>query len=112
MTKPPGLVEIETADAVFAALAHPARRQILLSVHYRGTANAGEIARRFECSWPTTSRHLATLVASGLLKVTRHGRERVYSTNAHRLRSVLTQWSNYFESTPGTKSGSNRQPAS
>ena len=96
MTKPKGLDEVETADAVFAALAHPARRQILLSVHYRGTANAGEIARRFECSWPTTSRHLATLVASGLLNVCRQGRTRVYSTNADRLRGVLAQWSEYF----------------
>ena len=73
MTKPKGLDEVETADAVFAALAHPARRQILLSVHYRGTANAGEIARRFECSWPTTSRHLATLVKSGLLDMSKNG---------------------------------------
>ena len=97
MTERNGRTEIETADAVFAALAHPARRQILLSVHYRGTAYAGEIARRFECSWPTTSRHLATLVNSGLLTVQRQGRTRVYSTNANRLRGVLTQWSEYFE---------------
>ena len=97
MTKPKGLDEVETADAVFAALAHPSRRQILLSVHYRGTANAGEIARRFECSWPTTSRHLATLVASGLLNVHRKGRTRVYSANADRLCGVLAQWSEYFE---------------
>jgi DNA-binding transcriptional ArsR family regulator len=103
MSKPKGLEDVETADAVFGALAHPARRQILLSVHYRGTANAGEIARRFECSWPTTSRHLATLVTSGLLNVTRQGRARVYSTNAHLLRSVLAQWSNYFELTSGSK---------
>jgi len=103
MTKPKGLEEVETADAVFAALAHPARRQILLSVHYRGTANAGEIARRFECSWPTTSRHLATLVTSGLLNVRRQGRARVYSTNAPLLRRVLQQWSNYFELTSGGK---------
>jgi DNA-binding transcriptional ArsR family regulator len=94
--EPKGLTDVETADAVFAALAHPARRQILLSVHYRGTANAGEIAHRFECSWPTTSRHLATLVASGLLNVCRQGRTRVYSTNADRLRGVLAQWSEYF----------------
>ena len=96
MTEPKGLEDVETADAVFAALAHPARRQILLSVHYRGTATAGEIARRFECSWPTTSRHLATLVASGLLNVCRRGRTRVYSTNANLLRDVLAQWSEYF----------------
>ena len=93
---PRGLAEIETADAVFAALAHPARRQILLSVHYRGSCNAGAIARRFDCSWPTTSRHLTTLVSSGLLDVTPRGRERVYTTNSDRLRAVLAQWGDYF----------------
>jgi len=96
MTKPKGIAEIEIADDVFSALAHPARRQILLSVHYRGTCNAGEIARRFECSWPTTSRHLATLVKSGLLDVSKNGRERAYSANAKLLQGVLTQWAAYF----------------
>jgi DNA-binding transcriptional ArsR family regulator len=96
-SKPTALAEIETADAVFAALAHPVRRQILLSVHYRGTANAGEIAGRFECSWPTTSRHLATLLRSGLLLVEAAGRERIYRTNGERLRGVLTAWAGYFE---------------
>ena len=91
-----GIRETELADAVFAALAHPARRQILLSVHYRRGCTAGAIARRFECSWPTTSRHLSTLVRAGLLQVERHGRQRIYSANAKQLQSVLRQWSNYF----------------
>jgi DNA-binding transcriptional ArsR family regulator len=91
-----GVREIELADRVFAALAHPARRQILLSVHFRGTCNAGDIARRFECSWPTTSRHLSTLVESGLLEMQRRGRERVYSANSDLLHGLLQQWSEYF----------------
>ena len=94
--KPRGIEEIEIADAVFSALAHPTRRQILLSVHYRGSCNAGEIARRFECSWPTTSRHLATLVESGLLEVSREGRRRVYSANSEKLRGLLVRWANYL----------------
>ena len=96
MAKPKGLEEVEIADEVFSALAHPARRQILLSVHYRGSCNAGEIASRFECSWPTTSRHLSTLVKSGLLDVTKNGRERAYSANGKLLQNVLTKWAGYF----------------
>jgi len=95
--KPRGITEVERADRVFAALAHPARRQILLSVHYRGACRAGEIANRFECSWPTTSRHLATLVASGLLEVASAGRERIYRANDELVRDVLQTWSRYFE---------------
>ncbi len=93
-----GIAEVEQADAVFSALGHPARRQILLSVHYRGTCSAGDIARRFECSWPTTSRHLSTLVNSGLLSVEKSGRQRVYRTNDAVLREVLKKWAGYFES--------------
>ena len=96
MAKPQAIKDIEIADEVFAALAHAGRRQILLSVHYRGSCNAGDIARRFECSWPTTSRHLSTLVAAGLLEVGKSGRERVYSANAEFLRNVLTKWAEYF----------------
>ena len=97
MSKSKALKEVEVADSVFAALAHPARRQILLSVHYRGACNAGEIANRFECSWPTTSRHLATLVASGLLDVDVVGRERIYRANARCVQGVLNKWASYFD---------------
>ena len=89
--------ELEQADAVFSALAHPARRQILLSVWYRQGASAGEIAKRFSCSWPTTSRHLAKLVEAGLLSVTREGRERRYQVSDKVVREVLTRWLSYFQ---------------
>jgi DNA-binding transcriptional ArsR family regulator len=95
-TVPTGIDEIEQADSVFAALAHPVRRQILLSVHYRGTARAGEIARRFNCSWPTTSRHLATLVRSNLLTVEIRGRERLYRANDDLLKELLERWLGYL----------------
>ena len=95
--KAKGTREVEQADAVFAALAHPARRQILLSVHYRGTARAGEIARRFSCSWPTTSRHLASLVSSDLLRVETVGRERIYRTNDELLRTLFERWLGYLQ---------------
>ena len=97
LTQRKGIEEIELADAVFSALAHPARRQMLLSVHYRGESRAGEIASRFECSWPTTSRHLATLVKTGLLEVKSVGRERVYTANTDLVRKVLRDWSSYFD---------------
>jgi DNA-binding transcriptional ArsR family regulator len=97
MPKPKGIEEVELTDRVFSALAHPARRQILLSVHDRGQCNAGEIANRFDCSWPTTSRHLATLVACGLLDVENVGRERLFRSNTKRVQKVLNTWSAYFD---------------
>ena len=97
VAKPRGIREVEQADRIFAALAHPTRRQILLAVHYRERCNAGEIADRFDCSWPTTSRHLGTLVDSGLLNVESVGRQRIYQADARLLREVLGLWGRYFE---------------
>jgi len=96
MAKLDGIKEIKTADEVFSALAHPMRRQILLSIHYRGECKAGDIAARFDCSWPTTSRHLATLVKSGLLNVDKKGRARVYRSNSQLLSDVLSRWATHF----------------
>ena len=73
-------VSSTTLDAIFGALAHPARRQILIILHARGgTMTAGEIADRFKHSWPTTTRHLSVLEEAGLLEIGKQGRNRFYS---------------------------------
>jgi DNA-binding transcriptional ArsR family regulator len=97
MAKLDGIKEIKIADEVFAALAHPMRRQILLSIHLRGETKAGDIAARFDCAWPTTSRHLSTLLESGLLRVEKQGRERVYMCNSALLSDVLDRWAVHFK---------------
>jgi DNA-binding transcriptional ArsR family regulator len=72
-------------EAVFGALAHASRRHILLVLHHRGgSMTAGEIADRFACSWPTTTRHLRTLETAGLVRVERKGRERIYRVDRAR----------------------------
>jgi DNA-binding transcriptional ArsR family regulator len=84
-------------DAVVAALAHPARRQILLTIHLRGGATAGEIAGRFAHKWPTTTRHLRVLESAGLIQQQRHGRTRVYSVDKSRL-ALVSEWLAWFDS--------------
>jgi DNA-binding transcriptional ArsR family regulator len=82
---------------VFSALAHASRRQILLSLHFHGgEMTAGEIASRFECTWPTTSRHLRQLEVAGLVHVQPRGRERVYSIDRERLEQVAGGWLEHF----------------
>jgi DNA-binding transcriptional ArsR family regulator len=84
--------------AVFAALAHPSRRHILLVLRFRGgTMTAGEIARRFACRWPTTTRHLRVLRAAGLVRVEKRGRRRVYHLETRRLRRTVRDWLRWFE---------------
>jgi DNA-binding transcriptional ArsR family regulator len=88
--------ELADVEAVFTALAHSSRRHILLVLRFRGgEMTAGEIASRFGCSWPTTTRHLRVLEAAGLVWVEKRGRERVYRLDTKRLLHVATRW---FES--------------
>lgn len=58
---------------------------------------AGQIAARFACSWPTTSRHLRVLQGAGLVRVDKRGREWVYSVQTDRLRRVVGGWLGRFE---------------
>lgn len=84
-------------DAVFNALSHASRRHILLVLHYRGgQMTAGEIAERFACSWPTTTRHLRVLEDARLVRVEKRGRERVYRLEAERLLGVTSGWLGSF----------------
>jgi DNA-binding transcriptional ArsR family regulator len=92
------LEQLEETDRVFEALAHPARRQILMFVRFRGgEMTAGEIAGRFAHSWPTTTRHLGVLVTAGLLRAVPRGRERVYQLDLEKLRGVTRGWLKWFD---------------
>jgi DNA-binding transcriptional ArsR family regulator len=98
--RPAGLKELDRIDAVFAALAHRSRRQILTVLRVRGGAmTAGELAARFECSWPTTTRHLQVLTEAGLLRVEQRGRERHYQLADDLLTNVAGGWIARFERT-------------
>ncbi len=95
MTEEPSPAERELSeyDAVFRALAHASRRHILLVLRYRGgEMTAGEIAGRFGCSWPTTTRHLKVLRDAGLVTLVKRGRERVYRVDGNRLHGVAGRW--------------------
>jgi DNA-binding transcriptional ArsR family regulator len=88
--------KLAALDAVVAALAHPARRQILMTVHFRGSATAGEIAGRFAHKWPTTTRHLRVLEDAGLLRQEKQGRMRVYRVDSARL-GLVSEWLGWFQ---------------
>jgi DNA-binding transcriptional ArsR family regulator len=98
MGEPNAAGQLERVEQVFAALAHASRRHILLVLHFRGgEMTAGEIAARFECSWPTTTRHLGVLVHAGLVHVHKRGRERVYQLDREALLGVTGEWLRSFD---------------
>lgn len=97
--------EAQTPDAyeaIFTALAHPARRRILISLNFnQGEMSAGGIAGLFGHAWPTTTRHLQVLEGAGLLHHERQGRTRIYRLNKDRL-GLARDWLDWFERDPVT----------
>ncbi|MDF2991526.1 MAG: putative transcriptional regulator [Microbacterium sp.] len=74
----------DAASDIFAALAHPTRRQILQDLK-DGEMAAGEIAARFDASGPTISRHLGVLRQAGLISERRDANRILYSLVGERL---------------------------
>jgi DNA-binding transcriptional ArsR family regulator len=92
-----GVAELEELDRVFGALAHQTRRAILSVLHANGSVlTSGAIAARFDCSWPTTSRHLRVLEEAGLVQALLRGRERVYQLQTDQLRTLTSGWIDRF----------------
>ncbi len=84
---------IQESD-VFHAIAHPARRAILLSLK-DGEHAASELAEPFRMSFPAVSQHLRILEEAELVTVRRRGRRRLYQLHPKPLRAVTT-WLDEF----------------
>lgn len=86
-------LELKQLDQTFSALSHRTRRQILHILQLRGgRVTGGQIADRFSCKWPTVSRHLLVLREAGLIKVSREGREWIYSANLGHGEDLIRSW--------------------
>ena len=81
-------------DDVFAALANPARREVLRLL-LDGPMAAGNLAERFTMARPSLSEHLRVLREAGLVSERRQGRNRVYTLDAAPLEEVSTWLSPY-----------------
>jgi DNA-binding transcriptional ArsR family regulator len=75
-------------NAVFDALSHPIRREVL-ELLKRGGMTAGELADRFPVSKPTMSGHFAKLKEAGLIQADQKGATIFYSLNLSTLEEVL-----------------------
>lgn len=88
---------LDELDAIFSALAHRARRQILMTLRFRGGAmSAGDIAKRFAHAWPTTTRHLRVLEDAKLVSYEQQGTGRIYQIDTQKL-AVIDEWLSWFE---------------
>jgi DNA-binding transcriptional ArsR family regulator len=82
------------ADALFAALANPTRRDIL-DLLLGGDHTVQDIAAHFDMARPSVSEHLKVLKDAELVTETRQGRHRNYTINPHPLYEVQSWLSPY-----------------
>jgi DNA-binding transcriptional ArsR family regulator len=71
-------------QAHLKAISNPRRREILRLVWDR-ELSAGQIAARFDVSWPAVSQNLNVLRRAGLLSERRDGARRLYRTDREKL---------------------------
>lgn len=91
---------IDAYELVFDALAHAARRRVLLTIYFNGgSMTAGEIAAIFEHAWQTTTRHLRVLERAGLISHQKKGRTWNYRIEPKRL-ELVRDWLNHFVKNP------------
>ena len=79
---------------VFHAIAHPARRAILVTLR-DGERAASELAEPFQMTFAAVSQHLHVLEEAELVSVRRKGRHRMYCLRPRPLRDVVT-WIDEF----------------
>jgi DNA-binding transcriptional ArsR family regulator len=80
---------------VFHAIAHPARRAILVLLK-RGEKPASELAEPFGVTFAAISQHLKVLREAELVSERRDGRQRIYQLHPKPLREVVN-WAQEFE---------------
>jgi DNA-binding transcriptional ArsR family regulator len=84
-------MEIETASACLAALAHPGRLQVFRMLVQAGVMGlpAGEIAHRQGVPANSLSANLNVLSHAGLVRSRRQGRSIIYTAEYDRMRDLL-----------------------
>jgi DNA-binding transcriptional ArsR family regulator len=88
---------IQESD-VFHAIAHPARRAILVKLR-DGEVAAGDLAAPFAMTFAAISQHLKVLEEADLVSVRRDGRQRFYKLEPKPLRGVVSwidEFAEYF----------------
>ena len=93
------------SGAVFRAFADQTRRDILKMLR-SGPLTSGQIADKFDSSWPTISRHLSVLANAGLVVPIRRGAEIYYELNTTVLQDLAQHMMEWTQ--PTTPKGGHR----
>ena len=75
-------------DVVFSAVADLTRRTLLDRLRDQGPLSIGQLTSGLPMTRQAVTKHLDQLVAAGLIRVTRSGRERLHEIDARPLEEV------------------------
>jgi|GEM_PF-1091691 len=88
----------DVLDAVFAALAVPARRRMMDLVQAAPGSTIASLASHFEMSAVGVLKHVRVLERAGLLLTHKHGRERLLYVNLVPIQMIHDRWTNAYAS--------------
>lgn len=88
------MVQDDTLDAAFSALAHPARRAILAQLA-KGAATVNALAEPFDMSLPAVSKHIRVLENAGLITRGRDAQFRPCALNTEPLKAIAA-WTDQY----------------
>ena len=80
----------DRADAIFAALADPTRRQVIQALSQQGPATATGLAANLPVTRQAVTKHLSALADAGLVTATRRGREKIYQISPRPLTDAVS----------------------
>ncbi len=89
-------MEIDSFDAIFQALAHPARRRMLDIVKDAPGCNVNDVAAAFEMSRIGVMKHLSKLEDAGLIHSEKSGRVRRLYFNVVPIQLVYDRWTHEY----------------
>jgi DNA-binding transcriptional ArsR family regulator len=84
-------------DAVFRALADPARRQLLDSLHARNGQTLNELCKGHDMTRQAVTKHLVLLAEANLVVARKRGRERLHFLNPVPIQEIADRWIGKFE---------------
>ena len=87
-------------DLVFRALADPARRRLLDSLHERGGQNLADLTPGQGMTRQAVAKHLKLLENAHLIVSEKRGRERLHHLNPVPIQEIADRWIGKFQRIP------------
>jgi DNA-binding transcriptional ArsR family regulator len=84
-------------DAVFKALADPARRRLLDALHARNGQTLSELSRGHDMTRQAVTKHLVVLEEANLVATVKKGREKLHYLNPVPIHDIAGRWIGKYE---------------